>query len=136
MPPNPPTLASVQQQFAEWRQTRTNLKTPLALKEQAVSLLALHAIGEVCKGLSINHDMMTRWRRELRAAPAPAAEFIELPNASPATLSLQPGADADTGERLELTATRQDADGITLSLRGRLSPSQWQQALQLLERRP
>lgn len=46
----------------------------------------------------------------------------------------EPG--VDTGEGWELTVTRRDADGMTLSLSGRLSASQWRQALPLLERRP
>ncbi len=124
----PPTLASVAQQFADWRRTRTNLKTPLALREQAVNLLASHPVGQVCKGLNINHDMVKRWRREL-VAELPVPAFVTLPAALPSPQH-------DEAQRLELTLAHQGADGSTLSLSGQLSPTQWRWAVQLVHQRP
>lgn len=129
-----PTLASVKEQFSAWRQTRTNLKTPLALKEQAVGLLVEHGISQVCKSLDVNHDMVKRWRREVLTQPLGAAAFVELPAAAtPAAIT--PAAVA-VDDRLDLTLIHQSVDGSTMSLSGQLSPEQWRQALQLLRQRP
>lgn len=123
---SPPRLADVQAAFAQWRRTRTTLRTPLALRRQAVGLLAEYRISEVTSALGVNHGQLSRWRREVSPATAAATDsaFIELPTVSDPALP-SPG--------IALTLTRQSSEGGTLWVSGQLSEAQWRWALRLLQ---
>ncbi len=122
--PQPQSLEAVEAQFAQWRRTRTQLPTPLALKEQAVGLLAEHRISSVCQRLRINHEMLKRWQRELAAEPA--AGFVALP------MAVAPTPVGDEG-RVRLTLTRRPREGEAMSIEAELSQAQWRWALGLLQ---
>ena len=121
-----PRLADVQAAFAQWRRTRTTLRTPLVLRQQAVGLLAEYRISEVMNALGVNHGQLSRWRREVSPAPAATTDsaFIELPTVSDPALA-SPG--------IALTLTRQAMDGRAISISAELSEAQWRWALRLLQ---
>lgn len=123
-------LAEVQKAFAQWRQNRTGQRVPLALRQQAVALLADHRISEVMARLRVDHRALSRWRRELSALPAgsPVGEFIELPGVP------EPVADVPGGAAgVSMTLTRQAGEGSAWSVSGQLSETQWRWALALLQ---
>jgi hypothetical protein len=122
-------LAEVQAAFVQWRQSRTGQRVPLALRRQAVALLADHRISEVMGTLRVDHRALTRWRRELSEPSSGSQDgaFIELPVAGP--LSRAPASSAG----VSMTLTRQGGDGSRLSVSGQLSEAQWRWALALLQ---
>jgi transposase-like protein len=127
-----PRLADVQAAFAQWRHTRTTARTPLALRQQAVGLLAEHRISEVMSALGVNHGQLSRWRREVSTATGVTTDsaFIELPTAlCPAPEVALPPAG------VSLTLTRAAPDGSAVSITGQLSEAQWRWALRLLQER-
>lgn len=125
-----PRLADVQAAFAQWRRTRTTHRTPLALRQQAVGLLAEHRISEVTSALGVNHGQLNRWRREVSPATDTTTDsaFVELP------MALRPAPEvALPPAGVSLTLTRQTSDGGTLSISGQLSEAQWRWAMSLLQ---
>ena len=129
MSPSPSSrLVEVQAAFAEWRRNRTGQRVPLALRQQAVALLADHRISEVIATLRVDHRALTRWRRELsELTPGSlAGEFIDLPAGPIVEAAASPAG-------IALTLNRQAGDGNTWSVSGQLSEAQWRWALGLLQ---
>ncbi len=60
---HPLSLSEVQEAFRQWRVHRQPRQVPDTLREQAVSLLKTHKIGEVVKALEVKHQMLHRWKR-------------------------------------------------------------------------
>ncbi len=71
-------LSEVQEAFTQWRVHRQPRHVPDTLREQAVSLLKAHKIGEVVKALGIKHQMLHRWKQALTevAQPAPNSAAV------------------------------------------------------------
>ncbi len=124
-------LSEVQEAFTQWRVHRQPRHVPDTLREQAVSLLKAHKIGEVVKALGIKHQMLHRWKQALTevAQPAPnsAAVFLPLPAVSPVLPAV-----SDMEPLSSLTLTHHAVDGSACSLAGRLSLEQWRVAVTLL----
>jgi hypothetical protein len=120
-----PRLAEVQGAFDAWRQRGQPRITPLELRRQAVNLLANYSISVVMKALRLDHRRLSRWRRELAAAPA-LPTFVEVPALAPEPAAPLPAV-------LSLTLTRQTASGHTVSIQGELNAAQWRWALDLLQ---
>ena len=112
------SLAEVQRAFEAWRQSGRTRTTPVALRAQAVNLLAEYSVREVMKALHVDHQRLSRWERELSAPPLPDNGFVELPAALPS---------------IALTLTRQAVDGSAVSISAELSEAQWRWALGLLK---
>lgn len=125
-----PSLEEVQAGFARWRASGRVRRTPPALRAQAVSLLARHRIGEVSKVLGVDHQRLSRWRRELSpsSVAGTVAEFVEL-----APVGLEEPIVAPALDSAALTLTRHGSDGSTVSIQGELSAAQWRWALGLLQ---
>ncbi len=128
---HPLSLTEVQEAFTQWRVHRQPRHVPEGLREQAVSLLKVHKVGEVVKALGVKHQMLHRWKRAL-ADPSESSMdsgtvFLPLPASSLALPAV------NAMERLSpLTLTRHAVDGSAYSLAGSLSLEQWQAALTLL----
>ncbi len=124
-------LSEVQEAFTQWRVHRQPRHVPDTLREQAVSLLKAHKIGEVVKALGIKHQMLHRWKRALTEVAQPAmnsgAVFLPLPGVSPVLPVVN-----STAPLSPLTLTRHAVDGSAYSLAGSLSLEQWRVAVTLL----
>lgn len=125
------SLSEVQEAFAQWRVHRQPRQVPDTLREQAVSLLQAHKIGEVVKALGIKHQMLHCWKRGLatpaESSPDSGAVFLPLPAVSPTLPAI-----SDREPLSPLTLTRHAVDGSACSLAGSLSLEQWRIAVTLL----
>ncbi len=117
------SLTELQEVFRQWRVHRQPRHVPETLREQAVSLLKTHKIGEVVKALGVKHQMLHRWKRTL-ADPSESSRdsgtvFLPLPVVSPALPTV-----SDMEPLSSLTLTRHAVDGSACSLAGSLSLEQ------------
>lgn len=72
-----PTLESVQEQFAQWREQKTyaRQRIPEPLWESALSLLEVHSQTTVLKTLGLNRgDFLRRWKERTGKKP----HFVEV----------------------------------------------------------
>ncbi len=68
----PLTLEAVQSDFHQWRQQKTNARTPvpLHLREKAIALQANFGSSQITKALGINHSMLKSWSGEGEYKPS------------------------------------------------------------------
>jgi hypothetical protein len=131
MSPSPHvTLAEVADEFADWRQTRTRLRTPPELQKKVMALLSSYRVGEVLKALNLSHKNVMAWKRRwtpeaVLSGAEPGPTFLPLPGSAVASAwSEEP--------RVYLKLSRHQGAETSWSIEAELSADQWPWALSLL----
>lgn len=130
-----PSLAEVAEEFAHWRRTRTNPRTPEDLQQKAVKLLAHYRVNEVLKALGLCHKGLKRWKHQWSSdlsevSPHSSGAFLTLPALPEPNGRIDP-----LPGQISLKLTRQVGEYATLSIEGELSQQHWRWALELLHER-
>jgi hypothetical protein len=83
---DPLSLESVAAAFQDWRDNRPGKrqKTPIALRQQALALLAHYSVSNVIDTLGLSHSALKSWQRTAQCEQ-PSPDFVPLtPPVTPA----------------------------------------------------
>ena len=127
-----PSLSEVAAELNAWRNQGRQGAIPDHIREQAVALLATHKVSHVIDALGINHRMMRQWREQCHDCSLTEKTPV-LSTPSPAFVTLAPINKLSDEPLLPHLKLVHQHEGLSLTLEGRLSLSQWQQTLALLQ---
>jgi hypothetical protein len=79
------SIQSLASAFANWRQSRPYLRSPVPdnLRQQAVAMLTQHSVSQIIEALGITRSMLRSWQQTREENAASAATFISLPFTEP-----------------------------------------------------
>ena len=126
------SLSEVAAELNVWRNQGRPGTIPHHIREQAVALLATHKVSHIIDALGINHRMMRQWREQYHDCALTQGEGTQSKPA-PAFVALAPIAESCDESLLPNLKLVHQHEGLSLTVEGRLSLSQWQQTLALLQ---
>lgn len=77
-------LSTLVTAFAQWRSTKNSRQAtiPIALREQAVSLLNAYSSSKITSALNISGSQLKQWQHTIESSEKPAL-FVNLPVSKP-----------------------------------------------------